>query len=136
MKKLTRYPDWTDRLACYLDRVRDEPFGWGEHDCVLFCNGAVKAITGKDFVSKYAGQYTDKREAALLLREIKAGTLKSAVTKKLGKPVHVAQAGKGDIVLRNKAIGVCVGRFTYFVGEQTVDFNYEGFPLTLSLIHI
>ncbi|MCD1591815.1 hypothetical protein K7H13_13760 [Qipengyuania citrea] len=130
MKKLTRYPDWTDRLACYLDRVRDEPFGWGEHDCVLFCNGAVKAITGKDFVSKYAGQYTDKREAALLLREIKAGTLKSAVTKKLGKPVHVAQAGKGDIVLRNKAIGVCVGRFTYFVGEQTVDFNYEGFPIT------
>lgn len=130
MPKLKRLPNWNEILSCYLDRVRDEPFKWGEHDCVMFCSGAVKAITGKDLVSKHAGSYTDKREAAQLLRELKTGTLKQAVTKRLGKPVHVAQAGKGDIVLRNKAIGVCVGRWTWFVGEQTVGFSYEGIPYT------
>jgi hypothetical protein len=118
VKDLTRFQDWEDRLSTYLDRVRDDEFYWGKHDCVLFANAAVKAITGEDFVSQYQDAYASPREAAELLRELKFGTLHKAVTKTLGNPEHVAQATTGDVVEYRKALGICVGRWSYFVGEQ------------------
>lgn len=121
MRRLTRFPDWSDRLRTYLDRVRDEPFQWGEHDCILFTFGAVKAITGRDFIRKVRGTYSTKLEAARVLRDLGHGTLVKAVTKKLGKPVHVAQAGRGDLVRKDKAVGVVVSHgWAWFVGEESV----------------
>jgi hypothetical protein len=116
-QKLERFPDWLERLSLYLEVRRDERFEWGEHDCGLFAAGAVKAITGVD-VSEPVGAYADKLGAAEYLREKGYRTLKGAVTKKLGKPVHPSHCQKGDIILRHKAVGVCVGRFTWFVGEE------------------
>lgn len=117
MPKLERFPDWQDRLTTYLDRCRDEPFYWGKHDCALFAAGAVKAITGVDVAKGVSGSYLSKLEAAEYLRKTKRKTLHGAATKALGKSVHIAQAGLGDIVRWDKALGVCVGKFSWFVGE-------------------
>ena len=134
MPKLTRFPDWTDRLQTYLDRVRDDPFKWGEHDCVLFANGAVQTITGHDFVSEVAGTYGSLREAAQWLRSNGHTSLVDAVCSKLGEPIHPAQAGRGDIVMRRtgngNALGVAVSHgFAWFVGEEIKTY-VDGEPLT------
>jgi len=38
-----------DSLSEYLDRVRDQPFTWGSHDCLHFALGAVTAQTGQPY---------------------------------------------------------------------------------------
>lgn len=36
-------------LSEYLDRVRDQPFAWGAHDCLHFALKAMSAQTGKTY---------------------------------------------------------------------------------------
>lgn len=107
----------------------------------MFAAGAVKAITGTDLVDGITGAYTSEEEALLYLREHGYKTLRGAVTKKLGKPVHPAQAGKGDIVYREtdhgKMVGVCVGQFSWFVGEEPVAILENGETLKRQgLVHV
>jgi hypothetical protein len=113
-----RHSDWQDRLSNYLDNAREKRFAYGKHDCASFTAGAVKALTGVDVYEDFAGSYASKREAAKALREKGAGTLLRTVTAKLGKRLPAAQARKGDIVLRDRStLGVCVGRWSVFVGN-------------------
>jgi hypothetical protein len=45
-----------DSLNSYLESVRDKPFEWGVHDCVLFAKGAAEAQTGAEFpIPEYVG---------------------------------------------------------------------------------
>lgn len=126
--KIVRHHDWQDRLNVYLDNCNGERFRWGSHDCLIFAAGAVKAMTGVD-LSEGLNAYSDKYEAAQYLREHDYRTLAGAVTAKLGKPVHPAMAGKGDIVLRGKAVGVCAGRWSWFAGEYAQDYLKDGTPI-------
>jgi len=117
--ELTRHPKWEARLSAYLTKVKNKRFRWGRHDCGLFVNGAVKAVTGRDLFGANAGAYKSKREAAQLLRELGHGTLTAATTHFLGEPVHPAKAGRGDVVQAGKAIGiVAASGWAWFVGEQ------------------
>lgn len=129
MPNLTRFEDWPERLAVYLDRLHEEPFAWGKHDCILFTAGAIKTQTGVDLAPDVAGTYSTKLEACKVLKERFSGTLARTVTDTLGEPVHVAMAGSGDIVRRNKALGVCAGAWTWFVGETPIAFDAEGTPI-------
>lgn len=135
MQQLTRHSAWTDSLQTYLDRVREQPFEWGTHDCVTFACGAIKAITRVDLIDTHVGTYSTKKEAAQKLRDLGHGTLIRAVTSALGKSVHTAQAGRGDIVLRrdgnNFSLGVAVSHgWSWFVGEETSAFAGDGLPIT------
>lgn len=112
---MVRLKHWEESFVLYIDRCRDLPFVWGEHDCALFASGALKVMTGVELLGK--GKYEDAHSAALYLREQGFGTLKNAAQKLLGKPQHPARAKRGDIVLRNKALGVCYGRGAWFVGQ-------------------
>lgn len=124
---ITRRSNWEELLALYIDRVRDQPFEWGQHDCAHFAAGAVKAITGVDLMEGWRGQYTDARSAAEGLRARGLRTLKGAVCHYLGRPMHPVFARRGDVVMRHKALGVCHGRGAWFVGAVV---NHEG------LVHV
>lgn len=116
---LVRAPDWEERLAVYLDRVREEPFAWGSHDCALFAAGAVRAMTGTDPAAGLRNTYSDRAGAALALRERAAGTLLRTATAWLGRAKHPAFAQRGDLVMRGPTtLGVCVGLHSWFVGEE------------------
>ncbi|MBB5709448.1 DUF6950 family protein [Sphingomonas xinjiangensis] len=116
---LSRAPDWEERLSVYLDRVRDEPFKWGSHDCALFAAGAVKAMTGTDPAADFRDTYTNRTGAAAALQEHGAGTLLKTVTSWLGEPKHPAFAQRGDVVIKDRnTLGVCVGLHSWFVGEE------------------
>lgn len=114
-----RYPDWENRLNAYLEQVRDRPFQYGEHDCILFGCAVIHAITGEDPAAEYRGRYGDKGGAAKALREIGNGTLLRTVDAQFTrKPVGMAQ--RGDLVWFDGSIGVCVGAQAAFVGEQHI----------------
>lgn len=131
---LVRKDTWAESLSLYLGRVGEERFVWGKFDCVMFAGGAVEAVTGTDLTSEFIGQYTTWREAAQWLRAHDFRSFEEAVTSKLGEPVHPAQAGRGDIVMRRSGnsniLGVCVGKHCWFLGDETVGYDLEQKPIT------
>lgn len=120
MSSLVRFQDWEARLAVYLDRVAEEPFKWGTHDCALFAADCVRAQTGVDPAEAYRGTYNSGRGAAEALQEHGEGTLLKTVKSWFGEPLEsVFFAQRGDIVMRDaKTTGVCVGTYSWFVGEE------------------
>ena len=38
---------WEKDLEIYIEKVRNKPFDWGLHDCVVFANEIIKVQTGK-----------------------------------------------------------------------------------------
>ncbi|SOB86773.1 hypothetical protein SAMN06297144_1882 [Sphingomonas guangdongensis] len=118
---IARATDWENRLATYLDRVADEPFGWGTNDCALFVAGAIKAMSadGVDLAAAVRGTYQTKTGAALALRDHAAGTLLRTVRAWVGADKPVSLAKRGDVVMLGRtAIGICVGQYSWFVGEE------------------
>lgn len=44
-------------LSQYLKSVQDKHFHWGEHDCLIFSNGAFKAYHGYAYGEDWLGRY-------------------------------------------------------------------------------
>ncbi len=113
-----RRKDWEARLGAYLDKVRARPFRYGQHDCCLFAGNAVRAMTGRDPVKEFRGKYRSAATAQRALREIGGGDLAHVMTAKFGTPIAPALAQRGDLVMSDGSLGVCMGGFAYFVGEE------------------
>ncbi|MCW2365544.1 hypothetical protein M2341_000991 [Sphingobium sp. B7D2B] len=132
--KLERKATWVENLSIYLANVADQRFEWGKSDCALFAAGAVEAVTGTDLAANFRGQYSSWREAARWLRANDFRSFEEAVSSKLGDPVHPAQAGRGDIVMRRSGngniLGVCVGKHCWFLGDETIGYDAEYQPIT------
>lgn len=127
MINLKRHDDWEERLSVYLDRVADEPFKWGSHDCALFAADCVLAMTGADPAEAYRGKYDTARGAAEALREHGAGTLLKTLRATFETEVSVHFAQRGDVVMLDATTtGICVGRFSYFVGREQ---DHEGLAI-------
>lgn len=45
------------QLNDYLREVKDKPFRWGEHDCLIFSNAAFKAYHGYGYADDWLGRY-------------------------------------------------------------------------------
>lgn len=119
MPNLTRFQDWEARLANYLDRVAEEPFKWGSHDCALFAADCVSKMTGVDPAGAFRDKYDTARGAAEALREHGAGTLFKTMKSIFDEPISVHFAQRGDVVMLDATTtGICVGRFSYFVGRE------------------
>ena len=59
--------DWNIALFAFIDEVRSKPFKWGEWDCCVFSNAAIKVMTGKDLIPKDA-VWDDKKTAIKTIR--------------------------------------------------------------------
>ena len=112
-----RLPDWEDRLAAYLAGVRERPHAFGAHDCALHGAAAVEAVTGVDHGAPFRGRYTTERGAALALRRHGAGTIEATFDRHLAS-VPVALARRGDLVMSDGSIGVCIGGEAMLVGRD------------------
>lgn len=114
---MTRRPDWERRLADYLAGCSGARFLWGRLDCALFAAGAVLAMTGTDPAATYRGRYSTATGAARALRRYGQGTLEATIDALFPeRPIGFAR--RGDLVLHNGAVGVCVGDRALFVGEE------------------
>lgn len=130
---MTRFEDWPERLAAFIEERRAMPFAWGSNDCALFAADAVCAITGVDFGEPFRGRYDD--EASLRLHgmhganaHLAAGDVSRAIrdmaTAWLDGEIAPALARRGDVVLIDHAGGeslaVCVGEKAAAPGRRGV----------------
>ena len=92
--RLTRLPDWPERLADYIARHRAARFDWGACDCALFAAGDVQVVTGCDVLP---ARWSSRADAVRLLRA--AGGLVAAVDAVLPRLASPALAQRADIVL-------------------------------------
>lgn len=114
---MIRRDDWEPRLAEYLADCTDAKFQWGKMDCALFAAGAVLAMTGSDPAAAFRGRYRSCAGSVRALRLYGQGTLEATIDALFPeKPIGFAQ--RGDLVLHDGAVGVCVGADAVFVGQE------------------
>jgi hypothetical protein len=123
----TRVEDWQERLAAFVESVRDVPFEWSVNDCVTLAAGAVEAVAGFDPMAHHRGSYRDARTARLLIA--RSGGLEALV---LGcgcfREATPAFASRGDVVLVEDESGedslrVCLGVELIGPGEFGLSFD-------------
>lgn len=121
---MTRLPDWEARLSAYLaDRHARSSFGYAhvddpdQDDCCTFGGGAVLAMTGIDPMPEFRGRYRTARGSLRALRRHGAGTLEATLDGKFGR-VRPSFAQRGDLVMVNGMMGVCVGADAMLVGRD------------------
>jgi len=114
---MQRFPDWDMRLAAYLEPLRLRPFEWGDHDCCLFCAGAVEAMTGVDVMGEFRGRYSTALGSARALKKIGAGTLEDTLGTKFAR-VAFPLAHRGDLVMSSGLLGICFGSYLIAVGAE------------------
>jgi hypothetical protein len=112
-----RRPDWEPRLNAWLQRCADRPHRWGSHDCLMFGAGACRAVTGHDPGRGHRGKYRSAASANRYLRGLGYLT-PEALADALWTRIAPAMAQRGDWVLHQDSIGVCIGRDAMFVGEE------------------
>lgn len=113
-----RLPGWEAELARQIERARDVPFRWGLHDCATWAFDVRLALTGQDAAVAWRGLYSTERGAARMLRRLGHDTLAGLCRAILGDPIQPLCAQRGDIVLADGAIGVCVGGAGVFVARE------------------
>ena len=78
--------------------MRERPFAWGSHDCVMGAADAILAMTGEDPAEAWRGTYATRVGAGRVL--VEHGGLEQMVSKVLGSPLLGPRlAARGDIVL-------------------------------------
>lgn len=114
---MNRLSDWEPRLADYLEWAGQQTYAYGRHDCLLYCAGAVKAVTGKDLAGGHRGKYRTEKGAARYLAKLGHRSPASLIDSLLPeKPI--AKAMRGDIILDDDGIcGVVIGGDALMAGD-------------------
>lgn len=85
------------RLSDYLKEKKNQPFVWGQNDCVYFAAKYIEIVTGNNFYSLYPN-YETKEQANEIIK--KNGSLESMVTRALGEGfTNHLKACRGNIAL-------------------------------------
>lgn len=114
---MSRLPDWEARLSRFITANRNRPFQWGEWDCALYATACAAELTGIDRAAEFRGTYQDRIGSARALRELGKGTL-VATMDSLFERKSPSRAGRGDLIGAQGAVGVCMGGYGLFVGEE------------------
>ena len=114
---MTRRSTWEADLSVYITSVRARPFAYGEHDCGLFAAGAVMAMTGEDPGAPFRGRYSNEIGCAKALKKFGSGDLESTLDA-LFERRPIGRLQRGDLVWNGDAVGVCMGAYALFVGQE------------------
>lgn len=112
-----RRPDWPERFNAWLEEALETPHEFGKHDCVIAAVEAIKALTGRDYVSGHRGQYNSRKTARLYLKALGYPSI-TALLNDMLDPVPPPFAQRGDIVLVDGAPGVVTGAEALIVHDD------------------
>lgn len=111
-----RLRDWERLLGEYLLGIASEPFSWG-FDCFQMSMAGVEAMTGVHPAPHLVGGYDDREGAMLVLRERGEGTLTKTLDA-IFEPCLPGFARRGDLVMTQGAVGICMGATGLFLTEE------------------
>lgn len=117
-----RRSDWKTRLTAYVVGVMQSPFKYGRNDCALFCAGAVKAMTGKDYARGWRGY----RSLTAGMKKLKAAGYTDHIdlAAEFFSEVPVSFAQPGDLAVvpgdEDRALGVVQGEMIYVLTPEGV----------------
>lgn len=115
---IERLGHWDIALAAYLAPLMSTAtFEWGRTDCALFVSDGVLAMTGADIAAAYRGRYSTALGSARALAKFGAGTLAASFDAILPER-PVAYARRGDVVMSDGAVGLCIGAEALFMPEE------------------
>lgn len=98
---MRRLPDWSARLAAFIDATRHAPFVSGRQDCALWALRAADAMCGTHDAHAIVGQYADDDGAIAYAATRGWRTGADACREVCGEPLpRVALAIDGDVCFR------------------------------------
>jgi hypothetical protein len=106
-----RVENWERLLNEYIEQNNNKPFKYGRWDCCIFTAGAVKVMTGENYIKEF--KYTNKKKAEELIEQ--SGGIMKILTDRFGEPQNPNLARRGDIIYHNEAIGICLGAKAIFL---------------------
>lgn len=125
LSRITRRPDWRQRLAHMLLEQMPYGFGWGTNDCLSFSSSGVEAVLKHDLdlYSMQSHEYDTALGAAKAMRaEDSTWATPSDLLSYLFHETDVNRAQRGDLVIGNEhdgwAVGICDGETYYAVAEE------------------
>jgi hypothetical protein len=112
MKKLS---DWEARFHQFLVANRRKPFAWGEWDCCIFTNAAVREMTGEDLIPDelhWTDQVTAMQAIERYGKTLGMSVQKAALAAGL-ETIDPTNVTKGDVVVvkeeGGQVAGICDG---------------------------
>lgn len=106
---MARREDWPEALAAKILEWQQIPFVWSETDCVAFIIDVVFAMTGREIVNRSRGTYDSEFGALRGIRNY-GDSLAGLVCERFGAPIGVGFAQRGDVLMFENNLGVCVGQ--------------------------
>lgn len=108
--------DWPERLAEAIAEGERKTFS-DAYYCAVFAADCVLAMTDADPLESLRGMTQAEAEAAIAPK-----TLRDVLVELYGEPIHVAQAHRGDVIVRDNdgspAVGICAGQRSYFASDD------------------
>lgn len=119
LRTIKRQEGWEARLMHKLETVRELKFEWGKMDCVIWVADCIEAMTCVDMITNIRGTYHDKVSAYAVIHQLGGSpdsTLADCVSQYF-EEINVRMAKRGDILMFNKALGVCFGVYGVFLTD-------------------
>lgn len=115
---MARRPDWPERLHHFLLHKRHQPFCWGQWDCAQLALAVLQAVRCEDWTAMQLPSYHDANSAKAVLQQLGVKSLPELCSQILGAPVAAGLAGRGDLVLVGRAMGVHLGSYIICCGKR------------------
>ena len=111
-------------LDAYIESTKARAFEWGRLDCVTFAANWRAIVTGDDAIAQWRGTYKTEREALKLIASLGCDSLEALGKKLFGEPDPLGPkfAGRGDLVMAQRALGVSLGARGAFLSSEGLHF--------------
>lgn len=120
-----RPDDWPGLLDGYVQQARILPFAWGTHDCVTFTTSWHRLMTGRDVFEPFRGKYASEDEAFEVMHTRGVRTMDEAGDYLFGASRERLEfTQRGDIVLAQGALGLCLGARVAMLTVEGMGFLY------------
>lgn len=118
-----RKPDWPIILDREIQAAKTLPFSYGEHDCATWAFDLRHSlIGGENPADRWRGRYRTEKGCARVMKRLGWSTVEEGALELLGNPLaSVLMAQRGDIVLMDGALGICIGSEAAFVGVNGLE---------------
>jgi len=103
----------------YIEKTKPGSFKYGSNDCAMWVFKYLKVVNGTNLLSKLINKYKTWSEGRKLLRSMGHKNLKEFLDKQVSR-IPVSYAQRGDLVMYGGALGICQGKFSYFLNKKNV----------------